>query len=135
MLPLHFASSIAISLHFHVAAHHVPILDCFSMLRAVGRVASLAALGRTSAITRVTPQLRHPSAIASLHRFDQLRWSSNANPQRKGFLGNLIDNVKEELEKNKELQVGVLRSPLSLISVAHSFCTPHQNTKGVFFSA
>lgn len=25
-------------------------------------------------------------------------------PGRKGFLGNLIDNVKEEMEKNKELQ-------------------------------
>lgn len=30
---------------------------------------------------------------------------SNQQPSsRKGFLGNLIDNVKEELERNKELQ-------------------------------
>ncbi|KAJ1365680.1 hypothetical protein KIN20_026090 [Parelaphostrongylus tenuis] len=42
---------------------------------------------------------------ASLLAIDQIRWNSGGtNPQRKGFLGNLIDNVKEELEKNKELQ-------------------------------
>ncbi|XGW25167.1 hypothetical protein V3C99_006518 [Haemonchus contortus] len=72
----------------------------------------LRALGRTAYLTvRFTPQIRHPNVIASLHNFDPIRWSdqtrwnsSNANPQRKGFLGKLIDNVKEELEKNKELQ-------------------------------
>ncbi|VDO36574.1 unnamed protein product [Haemonchus placei] len=72
----------------------------------------LRALGRTAYLTvRFTPQIRHPNFIASLHSFDPIRWSdqirwnsSNANPQRKGFLGKLIDNVKEELEKNKELQ-------------------------------
>ncbi|CAJ0562357.1 unnamed protein product, partial [Mesorhabditis spiculigera] len=34
----------------------------------------------------------------------QARLYSAPNPGRKGFLGNLIDNVKEELERNKELQ-------------------------------
>ncbi|KIH50562.1 hypothetical protein ANCDUO_19359, partial [Ancylostoma duodenale] len=61
----------------------------------------------------LTPQLRHPrhpAFTASLANFDQSRWSSNANPQRKGFLGNLIENVKEELEKNKELQVSLFTS-------------------------
>ncbi|PIO60105.1 hypothetical protein TELCIR_18405, partial [Teladorsagia circumcincta] len=73
-----------------------------SMLRAFGRTAYLTA--------RFTPQIRHPNVIASLNNFDQTRriqqtrWNSNANPQRKGFLGKLIENVKEELEKNKELQ-------------------------------
>ncbi|KAK6027043.1 hypothetical protein OSTOST_06935, partial [Ostertagia ostertagi] len=73
-----------------------------SMLRALGRTVYLTA--------RFTPQIRHPNVIASLNNFDQTRriqqtrWNSNANPQRKGFLGKLIDNVKEELEKNKELQ-------------------------------
>ncbi|RCN30876.1 Tim44-like domain protein, partial [Ancylostoma caninum] len=64
-------------------------------------------LGRTAYLTKLAPQLRqprHPSFTASLANFDQSRWSSGANPQRKGFLGNLIENVKEELEKNKELQ-------------------------------
>ncbi|KAK6020151.1 hypothetical protein OSTOST_14201, partial [Ostertagia ostertagi] len=74
----------------------------------------LRALGRTVYLTaRFTPQIRHPNVIASLNNFDQTRriqqtrWNSNANPQRKGFLGKLIDNVKEELEKNKELQARI----------------------------
>ncbi|VDL80911.1 unnamed protein product [Nippostrongylus brasiliensis] len=74
------------------------------MLRAIGRTASLVRLGRTSYVAQFTPQIQHPNLIASLSTFDQTRWSSNSPPQRKGFLGNLIDNVKEELEKNKELQ-------------------------------
>ncbi|KIH45211.1 hypothetical protein ANCDUO_24752, partial [Ancylostoma duodenale] len=71
----------------------------------------LRALGRTAHFVRLTPQLRHPrhpAFTASLLNFDQSRWSSNANPQRKGFLGNLIENVKEELEKNKELQASLI---------------------------
>ncbi|WKX88324.1 hypothetical protein Q1695_008178 [Nippostrongylus brasiliensis] len=74
------------------------------MLRAIGRTAFLVRLGRTSYVAQFTPQIRHPNLIAGLSTFDQTRWSSNSPPQRKGFLGNLIDNVKEELEKNKELQ-------------------------------
>lgn len=39
---------------------------------------------------------------------EQRRMYSAPNPGKKGFLGNLIDNVREELEKNKELHVSFI---------------------------
>uniref|UniRef100_A0A158PAG7 Tim44 domain-containing protein n=1 Tax=Angiostrongylus cantonensis TaxID=6313 RepID=A0A158PAG7_ANGCA len=76
----------------------------------------LRALGRATYLVRFTYSIRpnvmiQSNAIEYFNRMspslltlDQIRWNSGPNPQRKGFLGNLIDNVKEELEKNKELQ-------------------------------
>ncbi|VDM57125.1 unnamed protein product [Angiostrongylus costaricensis] len=76
----------------------------------------LRALGRATYFVRFTYSIRpnvmvQPNAIEYFNRMspslltlDQIRWNSGPNPRRKSFLGNLIDNVKEELEKNKELQ-------------------------------
>ncbi|MFH4975383.1 hypothetical protein AB6A40_002092 [Gnathostoma spinigerum] len=47
--------------------------------------------------TRKPPSLSLPASV--------IRFYSDSQPQRKNFLANLIENVKEEFEKNKELQV------------------------------
>ena len=48
-------------------------------------------------IAQSRPALIYAPAVQPIRFYSQ--------PQRKGFLGNLIDNVKDELERNKELQV------------------------------
>ena len=47
----------------------------------------------------------HPALVYAPATHQPLRFYSA--PQRKGFLGNLIDNVKDELERNKELHVSL----------------------------
>ncbi|KAJ1357618.1 hypothetical protein KIN20_015799 [Parelaphostrongylus tenuis] len=70
---------------------------------------------------RPNPMMIQPSFIdnlnhrmsASLLETDRIRWNSGeTNPHRKGFMGNLIHNVKEKLEKNIELKKIVKKETL-----------------------
>ncbi|KJH42746.1 hypothetical protein DICVIV_11253 [Dictyocaulus viviparus] len=77
-----------------IALSMLPTGIVFSMLRAFGAIAHLV---------RYT-YFEGPHRIIAIHAINQTRLNSSANPQRKGFIAKLVDNVKEELEKNKELQ-------------------------------
>lgn len=62
-----------------------------------GMLSRIAGTRLITGILLPRPALRYAPAAQPL-RFYSV-------PQKKGFLGNLIDNVKDELERNKELHV------------------------------